>query len=126
NTLYTDAFPLPPAGLPRSAETNFLWQPGFYGLKVSENGKFLFACNSADNRLEVYDISTDGHAVAKIPIDYPMFVTLAPEGASGASHGTRYVYVDSPKAGLMRIAWNLSNNTFGKPETLTPSSEFAY
>ena len=126
NTLYTDSVPLPPEGTQRGAETNFLWQPGFYGLKINEDGKFLFACNNADNRLEVRDISTDGHAAAKIPIDYPMFVTLAPEGTEGASRGTRFVYVDSPKAGLVRIAWNLSNNTFGKPETITPASEFAY
>ena len=126
NTLYTDAMPLPPAGAPKSPETNFLWQEGFYGLKISEDGKLLFACNNADNRLEIRNISTDGSAVAKIPIDYPMFVTLGPEGEAGASHGERYVYVDSPKAGLMRIAWNLSGNTFGKPETLTPASEFAY
>ena len=126
NTLYTDSIPLPPRETAAATETNFLWQPGFYGLKISEDGKFLFACNNADNRLEVRDISTDGHAVAKIPIDYPMFVTLAPEGAAGASQGTRYVYVDSPKAGLLRIAWNLSGNTFGKPETITPASEFAY
>ena len=130
NTLYTDSVPLPPPAPVHNhssdSEMRFLWQPGFYGLKISENGKFLFACNNADNRLEVRDISTDGHAVAKIPIDYPMFVTLAPEGAAGARQGTRFVYVDSPKAGVMRIAWNLSDNTFGKPETLTSASEFAY
>ena len=125
NTLYTDSIICVwrKRGKP---ETIFLWQPGFYGLKISENGKFLFACNNADNRLEVRDISIDGHAVAKISIDYPMFVTLAPEGAAGAPQGTRYVYVDSPKEGLLRIAWNLSNNTFGKPEVMTPASEFAY
>ena len=130
NTLYTDSIPLPPAAPANNhssgGEMKFLWQPGFYGLKISENGKFLFACNNADNRLEVRDISTDGHAVAKIPIDYPMFVTLAPDGAAGARQGTRFVYVDSPNAGLLRIAWNISDNTFGKPETITPASEFAY
>ena len=126
NTLYTDSIPLPPLGASKGRETGLFWQPGFYGLKVSENGKFLFACNNSDNRLEVRDISTDGSAVAKIPINYPMFVTLAPEGSECAPQGTRIVYVDSPKAGLLRIAWNLSDNTFGKPETITPASEFAY
>ena len=125
NTLYTDAVPLPPADSGNryaEGEAKFLWQPGFYGLKISEDGKFLFVCNNADGRLEVRDISTDGHAVAKIPIDYPMFVTLAPDGAAGARQGTRYVYVDSPNAGLLRIAWNLSDNTFSKPETITAAS----
>ena len=130
NTLYTDTTALPPTegshGKSSKEELKLLWWPGFYGLKISENGKLLFACNNADNRLEVRDISTDGRAIAKIPIDYPMFVTLAPEGAAGAVQGTRYVYVDSPKAGLVRIAWNLSGNTFGKPETITAASEFAY
>ena len=130
NTLYTDSTPLPPEDPTRrhrgEGEEVFLWQPGFYGLKISEDGKLLFACNNADNRLEVHDISTDGHTVAKIPIDYPMFVSFAPEGAAGARQGTRFVYVDSPKAGLLRIAWNLSDNTFGKPEMITPASEFAY
>lgn len=125
NTLYTDSIPRPPAGLPKTAETRFLWQPGYYGLKITEDGKYLFACNNADGRLEVRDISTDGQAVAKIAIDYPMFVTIAPEGAAGAGKGTRYVYVDSPKAGLLRIPWTLVGNVFGKPETLTPPEQFA-
>jgi hypothetical protein len=128
NTLYTDTVPTPPPGEPDSEMGTgfFLWQPGFYGLKISEDGKLLFACNSADNRLEVRDISGDGSAVAKIPINYPMFVALAPDGAAGATSGTRYVYVDSPNEGLLRIAWHPSDNSFGKPETLTPASEFAY
>ena len=126
STLYTDSVPLPPVNAPSAGGKGFLWQPGFYGLKITEDGKYLLACNNADNRLEVRDISTDGHAVAKIPIDYPMFVTLAPKGAAGAPAGTRYVYVDSPNEGLLRIAWHLADNTFGKPETLTQASEFAY
>ena len=128
NTLYTDSIPEAPLrkGEAPGVGVNFLFQPGFYGLKISEDGKFLFACNNADNRLEVCDISTDGRIVAKIPIDYPMFVTLGPTSAAGARPGTRFVYVDSPNAGLQRIKWNLSDNTFGKPETITPASEFAY
>ena len=126
NTLYTDSAPMPPLGAPFTTETTFLWQPGFYGVKASEDGKLLFACNNADNRLEVRDISTDGGVIAKIPIDYPMFVSLAPEGAAGASEGMRYIYVDSPSEGIVRIAWHLADNTFGKPEKLTPAAEFAY
>ena len=86
NTLYTDSIPESPVRgtQTENLKTNFLFEPGFYGLKISEDGKLLFACNNADNRLEVRDISTDGHAVAKIPIDYPMFVTIAPPGAAGA------------------------------------------
>ena len=126
NTLYTDAIMRPPAGLPRDATTGLLWQPGFYGVKISEDGKLLFACNNADNRLEVRDLSRDGRAVAKIPIEYPMFVSMAPEGAAAAGKLARYLYVTSPKAGLLRIAWNPANNTFGTPETLTPAAEFAY
>ncbi len=126
NTLYTDAVPLPPSTAFRDQDTPFLWQPGFYGVNVSEDGKLLFVCNSADNRLEVRDISTDGHAIAKIPLNYPMFAALAPEGAEGAPRGTRYIYITSPKEGLLRIAWKTADNTFGKPTHLTPASGFAY
>src|SRR5271155_613414 len=97
---------MPPVGAPFTTETNLLWQPGFYGVKVSEDGKLLFACNNVDNRLEVRDISGDGSAIAKIPVDYPMFVTWAPDGAAGAPAGTRYIYVDSPKEGIVRIPWH--------------------
>ena len=127
NTLYTDSIPLSPVKgtQAKTLSTTFLFEPGYYGLKVSEDGKLLFVCNNADNRLEVYDISTDGRIIAKVPIDYPMFVTLAP-GDADSDHGTRYVYVDSPKAGLVRIEWNPTRNIFSKPETITPASEFAY
>ena len=84
NTLYTDAIPEPPA---TKHDRNFLWQPGFYGLKISEDGKFLFACNNADNVLEVCDISTDGHIVAKIPIDYPMYGHLSATRCGGSAPG---------------------------------------
>jgi len=127
NTLYTDSVPVPPAAAPyRSPDTSLLWQPGFYGLKISEDGKLLFACNNADNRLEVRDISTDGSAIVKIPLDSPMYVTWAPDGTAGAPAGTRFVYVDSLTQGIVRIPWHVADNTFGKPDTLTPSTEFAY
>lgn len=126
NTLYTDSLPPAPSGVAAGLKTKFLFQAGYYGLKISEDGKLLFACNNADNRLEVRDIAGDGGALAKIPIDRPMYVTLAPANAAGAPDGVRYVYVDSPTAGLLRIAWRLADKTFGKPETLTPVAEFAY
>jgi hypothetical protein len=97
-------------------------------LKISDDGKLLFACNNADNRLEVRDISPtgDGGAIAKIPIDFPMYLTWTPEGTEGAEKGSRYIYVDSPKVGLVKILWHLADNTFGKQEPVTPASEFAY
>jgi hypothetical protein len=126
NTLYTDTVPLPPPDAFRDVDTPFLWQPGFYGVNVSEDGKLLFVCNSADNRLEVRDISTDGGAIAKIPMNYPLFAAFAPDGAEGAPAGTRYIYITSPKEGILRVAWKTDDNTFGKPTPLTPASEFAY
>ncbi len=126
NTLYTDAIPLPPPDAFRDGDTPFLWEPGFYGVNISEDGKLLFLCNSADNRLEVRDISTDGHAIAKIPLNYPMFADFAPEGAEGAPAGTRYIYITSPKEGVLRVPWKVADNSFGKPTSLTPASEFAY
>ena len=126
NTLYTDALTGPPLGVPFSVETGFLWQPGYYGVTISEDGKYLFACNNADHRLEVRDISTDGGLVAKIPVDYPMFSVLLPEGASGAPKGTRYLFLTTVTEGLLRITWNLADNSFGKPVSIIPASEFAY
>ena len=126
NTLYTDTVPVPPPGAPRTSETALLWEPGYYGVKVSEDGKLLFACDNGDNRVEVRDISTDGGLVAKIAVNCPMYVTWAPEGAAGAPMGTRFVYVDSAVDGLMRIAWHLADNKFGAPKRLTPATEFAY
>ncbi len=130
NTLYTDTMTQPPAGVPlgpaHASETALLWEPGFYGLNVSEDGKLLFACNNADNRLEVRDISTDGGLVAKIPVNYPMFAALLPEGALGAPKGIRYIYLTSPKEGVVRIIWTLADNTFSKPVIITSASEFAY
>src|SRR5205085_2865279 len=126
NTLYTDSIPLPPAGVGAGLKTKFLFQRGFYGLKISEDGKLLFACNNVDNRLEVRNIAGDGSALAKIPIADPMYVALTPPGASGGANGVRNVYVDSLSAGLLRIAWRVADNSFGKPEIITPASEFAY
>jgi hypothetical protein len=130
NTLYTDTMTQPPAGVPfgpaRSSETSLLWEPGFYGLNVSEDGKLLFACNNADNRLEVRNISTDGGLIAKVPVKYPMFAALLPEGALGSPQGIRYIYITSPKEGLVRITWTLAGNTFSNPVIITPASEFAY
>ena len=126
NTLYTDHPPLPPPGADDSIETSIMWQPGFYGLKVSEDSHLLFACNNADNRIEVRDISTDGHAVAKIPFDHPMYLTWAADGALGAPKGTRYIFVDSPTRGVMRIPWHTADNTFGRATHFVSASEFAY
>jgi hypothetical protein len=126
NTLYTDSVPLPPREAFRGPDTPFLWQPGFYGVNVSEDGRLLFACNNADNRLEVRDISSDGSAIAKIPINYPMFAAFAPDGADGAPSGSRYIYITSPKEGIVRITWKTADNTFGPPMRLTPASKFAY
>ncbi len=126
NTLYPDAVPVPPANVLRDVDMPFLWQPGFYGVNVSEDGKLLFVCNNADNRLEVRDISTDGQAIAKIPLNYPMFAAFGPAGQDGAPAGTRYIYITSPKEGILRIPWKTADNSFGKPENLTPASEFAY
>ena len=130
NTLYTDSMTQPPPGVPlgptHASETALLWEPGFYGLNVSEDGKLLFACNNADNRVEVRDISTDGGLIAKIPVNYPMFATLLPEGALGAPSGMRYIYITSPKEGVVRVDWTLATNIFSKPVTVTPASEFAY
>ena len=115
NTLYTDTVTLPPPVVPQEVDTAFLWQPGFYGVNISEDGKLLFACNNADNRLEVRDIATDGRLVTKIPINDPMFAALLPEGALGGAKGTRFIYLTSPRDGLLRITWTLADNTFSKP-----------
>ena len=126
NTLHTDSVALPPRGSPAGTGATILWRPGFYGLKVSEDGHLLFACNNADNRLEVRDISTDGHAIAKIPIEAPMYVAWAPNGTEGAPAGIRYVYVDSTTRGILRIPWHVADTKFGRPQVLTSASQFAY
>ncbi|NNM87974.1 MAG: hypothetical protein HKL95_05600 [Phycisphaerae bacterium] len=128
NTLYTDAV-LPPPPAPRNSPeepTWDLWQRGFYGLQIGDHGKLLFACDNADNRLEVLNIGGSGAAIAEIPIRYPMYVALAPSGAAEAPAGVRWVYVDSPSMGVLRIAWHTADNTFGKPVCITPGGAFAF
>ena len=128
NTLYTDAV-LPPPPAPRNSPdepTWDIWQRGFYGLQIGDHGKLLFACDNADNRLEVLNIGGSGAAIAEIPIRYPMYVALAPAGAAEAPAGVRWVYVDSPRMGVLRIAWHTAGNTFGKPVCITPAAAFAF
>ncbi len=128
NTLYTQAVPpTPPAPANSPQEPMwFLWRRGFYGLAIGDHGRLLFACNNADNRLEVRNIAGSGAAVAEIPLDYPMYVALAPAGAAGAPAGVRWVFVDSPKMGVVRIAWHTADNSFGRPFCITPAAEFAF
>ena len=70
HALYKALLP-PPSGVASRVHAWFLFQPGYYGLKISEDGKTLFACNNADNRLEVRNIGGDGGAIARFQSTTP-------------------------------------------------------